>query len=150
VTVPEAAVDKQHGPELWKDQVGFPGQVTHLKAVPQAGGMQDPADSQLRLRILSPDVRHVQVTLLRGQDVRGHAVCATGTRSSAAATMCAEPAVMATMIFSAIALDISGGTALPICLKAGFIVPLNTKPSGKLCRRAASRTLMVRACALSG
>ena len=43
----------------------------------------------------------------------------------------------------------SGGTALPICLKAGFIVPLNTKPSGNDCNRAASLTEIVRACALS-
>ena len=42
-----------------------------------------------------------------------------------------------------------GGTALPICRKAGFIVPQNLKPSGKDCSRAASRTEIVRACALS-
>jgi hypothetical protein len=38
-----------------------------------------------------------------------------------------------------------GGTALPICRKAGFIVPQNRKPSGNDCSRAASLTEIVRA-----
>lgn len=56
---------------------------------------------------------------------------------------------MASRMTSAKAKAISGGTAFPICRKHGFIVPSKRKPSGKLCRRAASRTEIVRACAPS-
>ena len=53
------------------------------------------------------------------------------------------------MISVAIAFAISGGTEFPICRKASFIAPDNTKPSGKDWSRAASRTEIVRAWASS-
>src|SRR5699024_10042423 len=37
-----------------------------------------------------------------------------------------------------------GGTAFPICLNAALGGPANRKSSGKVCRRAASRTVNVR------
>src|SRR3989344_1445889 len=43
----------------------------------------------------------------------------------------------------------SGGTALPTCLKAAFIDPRNMNPSGKDCNLAASRIEIGLACSLS-
>lgn len=66
-----------------------------------------------------------------------------------AESLAAQGAVELVLGGYAMALTNSGGTALPICRKAGFIVPWNRNPSGNDCRRAASRTLITRACAPS-
>ena len=61
----------------------------------------------------------------------------------------AKAALTAFIKVWAMAWAMIGGTALPICLSAGFMVPAKMNPSGKLWSLAPSRTEIVRAWALS-
>ena len=71
VTVPETAVDEDHGAVFPQNDVGSAGDVLHVQAVAVAVLPQPFADEDFRLGVFAADVRHVQVTLSRGEGV-GH------------------------------------------------------------------------------
>ena len=74
MTVPEAAVDKDHGLVFGQDEVGFPGEQAVLGAVDSeavAETVEHRAQGQLGLRVASPDAGHDLGAFLRTEDV-GH------------------------------------------------------------------------------
>src|SRR5262245_19791181 len=117
----------------WEDDVRLSGDVQRMQAVPHAKGEQSLTKFDLGARVLASDARHQRAPGFARQNVlaargEGHQTAAAcGSRSASRRPAAADSAAR---IASASALAISGGTAFPICRKAGFIVPQNVNPSG--------------------
>ena len=73
MSVPETAVDEDHGLVFPQNDVGFAGDVLHVQAVTETVLPEPFADEDFRLGVFAADVRHVQVTLGWGEMV-GHLV----------------------------------------------------------------------------
>jgi len=58
VTMPEAALNKHHRPELREDQVRSAWQPSHVQSEPETSGVQRGPNPTLRLGVTSPDARH--------------------------------------------------------------------------------------------
>ena len=69
VSVPETAVDEDHGAVLPHHDVGSAGDVLHVQAVTETVLPQPFADEDFRLGVFTTDVRHVQVALGWGECV---------------------------------------------------------------------------------
>jgi len=71
VAVPEAAVDKDRGLVPGKDDVGFAGEVSSVKAKPIAHTMQQRANSTFRFCVTRLDAGHNFRALVGGENI-GH------------------------------------------------------------------------------
>ena len=61
--VPEAAVDKDNGSVLGKDDVRRPGKIASVEAVPEAHSVEEGPNRELGARILVADARHYLASL---------------------------------------------------------------------------------------
>ena len=71
VSMPQAAVDEDHGTVFWQGQVRAPRQIPTMQAVAEPQGKESTPDHVLRLRVLAANPRHAVAALFCGEDV-GH------------------------------------------------------------------------------
>lgn len=71
MTVPKAAVNKNHFPTLPEHKIWSPWKLTRLKAVAVAHSMHHAPDCQLGLGVLAADAAHT-LAALRGVQCVGH------------------------------------------------------------------------------
>jgi hypothetical protein len=69
MTVPEAAMDEDHGGMARKDDIRTARQVSAVKSESQSRGVQALPHLQLRLRIDLPDTGHVSAALLWSESI---------------------------------------------------------------------------------
>lgn len=72
MSVPEAAVDEDHGPVFWQDEVGFSreGSVEGtLDREPVAHAVEHRAQRKFRLRVPATDAGHDFGAFFRGEEV---------------------------------------------------------------------------------
>ena len=71
VAMPETAVHQKRGTVPWENDIGSPGKVLSMEAVPQTPGVEPSSEQQFGLGVLAADAAHVEPALFSGQDI-GH------------------------------------------------------------------------------
>lgn len=69
MSVPETPMNKHNYFVFREDDIGPAGKVFNVKTEAKATAVQSTAQQHFRLRILSPDTPHIQLTLCGGQDI---------------------------------------------------------------------------------
>ncbi len=62
MSMPVATVNENYCPQLWKNQVGFPGKAFVVKSVTEAAGKKKFSNQHLRLGIFAFDLAHVEAS----------------------------------------------------------------------------------------
>lgn len=69
MSMPEAAVNEDDHPRRRENQVGLAGQLRIMESETKSMGVQAAADHKFRLRVHSPNPRHIEPTLLRRERI---------------------------------------------------------------------------------
>jgi len=74
--MPEAAVNKDHGPVFRQNNIGCSGQIPAMQPEPISDCMESGPDDDFRFCVLAADCSHIPAPLLRRVNIR-HALLAT-------------------------------------------------------------------------
>jgi len=69
MSMPKAAVDEEACMESGKDKIGCAGQFPLMESKPEPTRMQTSTEHQLKAGILSPNAAHIELPLLRRENI---------------------------------------------------------------------------------
>ena len=113
MSVPEAAMDEDHGTETWQDDVWLPCQFLRMQAVTEAPAVHFPADSDLGTGVLATDAGHHPTP-----DTRRNNVCHQATNRClwCVSAFCPTSAMTWGFMMHATSAITGTTTAFPNCL----------------------------------